>query len=80
MPKELSEIESLPGLGRYSACAVLCLAHAGARSLVGPRADSDHTGLLGVGAGPVGESDICALIHTLDFGWGDAWPRDTWEH
>ena len=34
VPKELSEIESLPGLGRYSACAVLCLAHAGAAPMI----------------------------------------------
>ena len=34
VPNELSEIESLPGLGRYSACAVLCLAHAGAAPMI----------------------------------------------
>ena len=34
VPKDLSEIESLPGLGRYSACAVLCLAHAGAAPMI----------------------------------------------
>ena len=34
VPKNLSELESLPGLGRYSACAVLCLAHAGAAPMI----------------------------------------------
>ena len=34
VPKDLSEIESLPGLGRYSACAVLCLVHAGAAPMI----------------------------------------------
>ena len=34
VPKELGQIESLPGLGRYSACAVLCLAHAGAAPMI----------------------------------------------
>ena len=34
VPKELSEIESLPGLGRYSACAVLCLAYARAAPMI----------------------------------------------
>ena len=34
VPKDLSEIESLPGLGRYSACAVYCLAHAGVAPMI----------------------------------------------
>ena len=34
VPDDLSEIESLPGLGRYSACAVLCLAHGGAVPMI----------------------------------------------
>ena len=42
--------------------------------VVGTRPDSDHTGLPGAGAGPVGESGICALIDTLGVGWGDVLP------
>ena len=34
VPRDLSEIESLPGLGRYSARAVICLAHGGAVPMV----------------------------------------------
>ena len=34
VPSDLSEIESLPGLGRYSARAVLCLAHGGAVPMI----------------------------------------------
>ena len=34
VPQDLGEIEDLPGLGRYSACAVLCLAHAGAAPMI----------------------------------------------
>ena len=34
VPRELAEIESLPGLGRYSARAVLCLAHGGAVPMI----------------------------------------------
>ena len=33
----------------------------------------DHIGLLGVGAGPVGESGVGALIHSLGVGWKDVW-------
>ena len=34
VPKDLSAIERLPGLGRYSACAVLCLAYAGSAPMI----------------------------------------------
>lgn len=34
VPDDLSEIEGLPGLGRYSACAVLCLAHGGSVPMI----------------------------------------------
>ena len=52
----------------------------GLKPVVGIRPNSDHPGLPGVGAGPVGESGLGALIHTLGFGWGDAWPAVTGEH
>ena len=34
VPRELDEIENLPGMGRYSARAVHCLAHAGAEPMI----------------------------------------------
>lgn len=34
IPDDLSEIERLPGLGRYSACAVLCLVHGGSVPMI----------------------------------------------
>ena len=34
VPRDLVEIESLPGLGKYSARAVLCLAHGGAVPMI----------------------------------------------
>lgn len=34
VPEDLREIERLPGLGRYSACAVHCLAHDGAAPMI----------------------------------------------
>ena len=50
VPKELSEIESLPGLGRYSACAVLCLAHAGAAPMIDESSGRLLRRLLGLGS------------------------------
>ena len=49
------------------------------KAVVGPRTDSDHPGLPGVGAGPVGESGLGALIHTLGAGWEGALPAVTGE-
>ena len=50
------------------------------KSLVGPRPDPDHAGLSGVGSGPVGESGLGAVTHSLGAGWGDALPAVRGEH
>ncbi len=48
VPKELGEIESLPGLGRYSACAVLCLAHEGVEPMIDESSGRLFRRLLGI--------------------------------
>ena len=49
VPQELRKIERLPGLGRYSACAVLCLAHAGAAPMIDESSGRLLRRLLGLG-------------------------------
>ena len=44
------------------------------KPMVRTRADPDHAHLPGAGAGPIGESGLGTLIHTLGVGWGDALP------
>ena len=53
VPDDLSEIESLPGLGRYSACAVLCLVHGGALPMIDESSGRLLRRLMGINsAGP----------------------------
>ena len=48
VPRDLSQIESLPGLGRYSARAVLCLAHGGTVPMIDESSGRLLRRLLGV--------------------------------
>ena len=49
VPRDLNEIESLPGMGRYSARAVHCLAHGGAVPMVDESSGRLLRRLLGLG-------------------------------
>ena len=67
--------------------AQLCAAHAAQwdsielpKPVVGTRPDSDHAGLPGIGAGPVGEFGLSTVIHALGVRWVDALPAVTGEH
>ena len=53
VPRDINEIESLPGMGRYSARAVHCLAHGGAVPMIDESSGRLLRRLLGLsGTGP----------------------------
>ena len=63
VPRDLSQIESLPGLGQYSARAVLCLAHGGAVLMIDESSGRLFRRLLGLSCTGPAYSDHRLLKH-----------------
>ena len=63
VPRELSQIENLPGLGLYSARAILCLAHGGAVPMIDESSGRLLRRLLGLASTRPAYSDRRLLRH-----------------